>query len=175
MTDWTLSACKSRDEMTEICDSITGVFHPDDGGAVPYQDRRQLLRLLDEAREENHCVDCCCAQSWKALGITTYTGKSIPEHIAAQAAEIERLTRERDEAESAVSRYEDRIAERDKQLATAEERVKVPKRTAPTFDQFTQSLLSAGWTDRNDAQWDGALKLHREWFPAMPSDGSKTP
>ena len=29
----------------------------------------------------NHCVDCCCAQSWKALGITEYTGKSIPEHI----------------------------------------------------------------------------------------------
>jgi Protein of unknown function (DUF2384) len=30
---------------------------------------------------ENHCVDCCCARSWKALGISEYTGKSIPEHI----------------------------------------------------------------------------------------------
>ena len=30
---------------------------------------------------ENHCVDCCCARSWKALGIVSYTGKSIPEHI----------------------------------------------------------------------------------------------
>jgi len=28
-----------------------------------------------------HCKDCCCARSWKALGITNYTGKSIPEHI----------------------------------------------------------------------------------------------
>ena len=28
-----------------------------------------------------HCKDCCCAQSWAALGITKYTGKSIPEHI----------------------------------------------------------------------------------------------
>ncbi len=28
-----------------------------------------------------HCEDCCCAKSWKALGITEYTGKSIPEHI----------------------------------------------------------------------------------------------
>ena len=28
-----------------------------------------------------HCRDCCCAQSWKALGITKYTGRSIPEHI----------------------------------------------------------------------------------------------
>lgn len=32
--------------------------------------------------QENHCIDCCCARSWKALGIYTYTGKSIPEHIA---------------------------------------------------------------------------------------------
>lgn len=28
-----------------------------------------------------HCQDCCCARSWKALGITDYTGLSIPEHI----------------------------------------------------------------------------------------------
>jgi hypothetical protein len=28
-----------------------------------------------------HCYDCCCARSWKALGIDEYTGKSIPEHI----------------------------------------------------------------------------------------------
>lgn len=28
-----------------------------------------------------HCKDCCCAQSWESLGITEYTGKSIPEHI----------------------------------------------------------------------------------------------
>ncbi len=41
--------------------------------------------------DENHCVDCCCAQSWKALGITQYTGKSIPEHIAALAASHEKL------------------------------------------------------------------------------------
>lgn len=31
--------------------------------------------------EENHCRDCCCARSWKALGITDYTGRAIPEHI----------------------------------------------------------------------------------------------
>lgn len=31
--------------------------------------------------EQNHCRDCCCARSWKALGITEYTGHSIPEHI----------------------------------------------------------------------------------------------
>jgi hypothetical protein len=31
--------------------------------------------------ETNHCRDCCCARSWKALGITAYTGRAIPEHI----------------------------------------------------------------------------------------------
>ena len=28
-----------------------------------------------------HCKDCCCARSWKALGVTTYTGMTIVEHI----------------------------------------------------------------------------------------------
>jgi len=28
-----------------------------------------------------HCKDCCCAKSWEALGITEYTGRSIPEEI----------------------------------------------------------------------------------------------
>jgi hypothetical protein len=28
-----------------------------------------------------HCKDCCCARSWEALGITEYTGRSIPEEI----------------------------------------------------------------------------------------------
>jgi hypothetical protein len=31
--------------------------------------------------EVTHCRDCCCARSWKALGIAQYTGRSIPEHI----------------------------------------------------------------------------------------------
>lgn len=31
--------------------------------------------------QSEHCKDCCCARSWAALGITKYTGKSIPEHI----------------------------------------------------------------------------------------------
>lgn len=32
---------------------------------------------------DDHCKDCCCARSWKALGIEGYTGKSIPEEIIA--------------------------------------------------------------------------------------------
>jgi hypothetical protein len=40
--------------------------------------------------EENHCKDCCCAQTWKALGITGYTGRSIPEHIIELRNELAR-------------------------------------------------------------------------------------
>lgn len=38
--------------------------------------------------KENHCKDCCCAESWKALGITKYDGLSIPEHISVLKAEL---------------------------------------------------------------------------------------
>ena len=39
-------------------------------------------------KDENHCRDCCCANSWKALGITEYTGLSIPEHIERMSAVV---------------------------------------------------------------------------------------
>ena len=54
--------------------------------------RKDYQRLHGE-----HCLDCCCAQSWKALGITENTGKSIPEHIAALRARCDRLESERKE------------------------------------------------------------------------------
>jgi hypothetical protein len=38
-----------------------------------------------------HCKDCCCARSWKALGITEYTGLSIPEHILRLREALERI------------------------------------------------------------------------------------
>lgn len=41
---------------------------------------RTLERDNQQLRDA-HCKDCCCAQSWKALGVCEYTGKSIPEHI----------------------------------------------------------------------------------------------
>ena len=40
---------------------------------------------------DNHCVDCCCARSWTALGVTAYDGKSIPEHITTLLAERDAL------------------------------------------------------------------------------------
>jgi urease accessory protein UreF len=41
-----------------------------------------------ELAEASHCKDCCCARSWAALGITDYTGKSIPEQIADLRAKL---------------------------------------------------------------------------------------
>jgi len=46
--------------------------------------------------EEEHCKDCCCARSWKALGITEYTGKSIPEHIEELRSKLTRPVVEED-------------------------------------------------------------------------------
>jgi len=61
------------------------------GEDLPYT-MRELGKAIDFAVEamqsthteiKHHCKDCCCARSWEALGISEYTGKSIPEHIAA--------------------------------------------------------------------------------------------
>lgn len=45
-------------------------------------------RIIDSAE---HCKDCCCARSWKALGISRYTGKSIPEHITELKSRADRV------------------------------------------------------------------------------------
>lgn len=49
--------------------------------------------------DDKHCVDCCCAKSWKALGISEYTGKHIAEHI-------EELKRKADLAQSLADALE---------------------------------------------------------------------
>lgn len=52
------------------------------------------VRYNDQVRQENeHCKDCCCARSWKALGIDHYTGESIPEHIEALRKDAERFAK----------------------------------------------------------------------------------
>ncbi len=48
------------------------------------------------AEREKHCKDCCCARSWEALGITSHTGMSIPEHIQQLR---EQLAAEREKAQ----------------------------------------------------------------------------
>lgn len=50
--------------------------------ALRYLDEKGYLALTPPKIEGDHCKDCCCERSWKALGITKYTGKSISEHIA---------------------------------------------------------------------------------------------
>lgn len=49
-------------------------------------------------KESEHCKDCCCARSWMALGISEYTGKSIPEHIKLLREENAALKQALDEA-----------------------------------------------------------------------------
>ena len=59
--------------------------------------------------DERHCEDCCCARSWKALGITEYTGKSIPEHITELQSENERLREEKKELGIMHDKYVKRV------------------------------------------------------------------
>lgn len=47
---------------------------------------------LSRELKDTHCTDCCCARSWEALGVTTYTGMSIVEHIAQLQAQLAALT-----------------------------------------------------------------------------------
>ena len=51
-----------------------------------------IAHLLDPIGD-NHCVDCCCARSWTALGVSEYDGKSIPEHITILRERIAALER----------------------------------------------------------------------------------
>jgi len=51
---------------------------------------------------DEHCKDCCCARSWAALGITGYTGKSIPEHIEALRAALAEAQKARDNTAAAI-------------------------------------------------------------------------
>lgn len=59
------------------------------GKTMRHSDDRPKEKVTDDAQEENHCRDCCCARSWKALGITKYTGLSIPEHIELLKVQLE--------------------------------------------------------------------------------------
>lgn len=51
------------------------------------QRRYEKAEAERDTLKTNHCQDCCCAQSWTALGVTEYDAQSIPEHIAEVRAE----------------------------------------------------------------------------------------
>jgi hypothetical protein len=57
----------------------------------------KIWKTIRKEAMSEHCRDCCCARSWEALGIKSYTGRSIPEEIGqlrAAAAEAFALLRE---------------------------------------------------------------------------------
>lgn len=54
-----------------------------------YEAADSILQLF--AERKNHCLDCCCARAWRALGITKYTRKSIAEHISEHVAVGEKM------------------------------------------------------------------------------------
>lgn len=64
--------------------------------------RLEIGKLRDKSND-GHCKDCCCAQAWEALGVTEYTGESIPEYIKKTVAE-------RDEAQKNYAFMVDRAA-----------------------------------------------------------------
>ena len=57
-----------------------GVMSFQAGEWVLYSDYARLADELERLKR-GHCRDCCCARSWEALGISEYTGNSIPEEI----------------------------------------------------------------------------------------------
>ena len=73
--------------MTPIEDRLAatvrcGVIHSGDDQErlIAHKQAAEAVAEIERLRA-GHCTDCCCAQSWKALGIDEYTGKSIPEEI----------------------------------------------------------------------------------------------
>ena len=58
---------------------------------------------------ENHCEDCCCAKSWEALGIDTYTGRSIPEEIELLSSKNSILRRDFAERGQIIKRLEAQV------------------------------------------------------------------
>jgi hypothetical protein len=97
-----------------------------------------LMAEIERLRAEiltyqgNHCVDCCCARSWKALGIESYTGKSIPE-------EIEKLQhwviKNRDIATELQYQLDDEVKETERLRADAEQSERVIEARLEVIDQ----------------------------------------
>lgn len=113
---------KSQKTPREIAEEIAeGVFVT--------ASRSKAAKLIEAAlaaerqkRDSEHCRDCCCARAWKALGVTEFTGKSIPEHIASLTEENERLRAEikdRQDTEQSLTNWVYENGERIKTLEDA--------------------------------------------------------
>jgi predicted nucleic acid-binding Zn-ribbon protein len=62
---------------------------------------------------DEHCVDCCCARSWRALGISEFTGRSIPEEIERLRARVAELEAKQIEDVRAMVELHRAVAERE--------------------------------------------------------------
>jgi hypothetical protein len=90
---------------------LDGVFDEDARYGWPERWAALVPAIAAALAEAHHCKDCCCARSWAALGITEYTGKSLPEHIEELRASLDRLNddclraeQERDQLRAEVER-----------------------------------------------------------------------
>lgn len=87
-----LTAAQARQMIEHVC---AAALAAKDAEIAHLQERYTAV----VKQENEHCKDCCCARSWRALGVSEYTGKSIPEHIAELKDRAERAEAERDEAQ----------------------------------------------------------------------------
>ena len=58
---------------------------------------------IAELEGMTHCRDCCCARAWEALGVRTYSGLSIVEHITRLRQQLDTVTAERDQVKARLS------------------------------------------------------------------------
>lgn len=118
--------------------------------------RDELLAEVERLKT-GHCEDCCCAQSWKALSVHEFDGKSIPEHISdlkqrAEAAEAklaianDELRLGSDEIEDAQEQRDEARRERDR-LAWMLERIRDSE-----YDRMSDADALADLAARYDAR-----------------------
>jgi hypothetical protein len=114
---------------------------------------------------ENHCTDCCCAKSWTALGITEYTGKSIPEHIIALRVEMEALKIENSTLLEKLHAAERERDEADRRAGSAERREKSTSQTLCSLTSWRDEQKDQAGYDRSvsfDVVWAETLAKAKE-------------
>lgn len=75
------------------------------------------MREERDRLKDGHCKDCCCARIWKALGVESYTGLSIWEHV-------EKMREERDAARQAAQTHWDERQKETRELEAEIDRLR---------------------------------------------------
>ena len=124
--------------MTPIEDRLAatvrcGVIHSGDDQErlIAHKQAAEAVAEIERLRA-GHCTDCCCAQSWKALGIDEYTGKSIPEEITHLR---EWMIKNRDAATELQYQLDDATKEIERLRADAEQYERVIEAQLNVIDQ----------------------------------------